>query len=76
MKTYLKHYVIKMDGRVEIRLHALSSALYGGEWSNSRNRPLYPPGKRPRYPLVRRLSGTQIWSGPGGGQRKFFLYQE
>jgi hypothetical protein len=33
-----------------------------GEWPASRHGRALPPGKDPRYPLVRRLSGPQSWS--------------
>jgi len=33
-------------------------------------RPLYPRGKRPRYPLDRRLDGLQSRSGCGGEEKK------
>jgi hypothetical protein len=29
-------------------------------------RPLYPQGKRPRYPSDRRVAGPQSWSWRGG----------
>jgi hypothetical protein len=32
-------------------------------------RPLYPRGKRPRYPLDRRLGGPQSQSGPRGEEK-------
>jgi len=34
-------------------------------------RPLYPQGKRPQYPLDRRLGGTQGRSGHGGEEKNF-----
>ena len=37
---------------------SLTSVLYGGGWSKSTPRPLYP-GKGTRYPLYKRLSGPQ-----------------
>jgi len=33
--------------------------------------PLYPQGKRPRYPVERRLGGYQIQSGHGDKKRRF-----
>jgi len=51
---------------MEVQLHALIiSALGGGELVSFTPRPLYPQGKRPRYPLVRRLDGLQSRSGNG-----------
>jgi len=35
--------------------------------------PLYPQGKSPRFPLVRRLGGPQSRSGWGGEQKDFFI---
>jgi len=32
-------------------------------------RPLYPQGKILRYPLVRKLSGPQSWSGRGSEEK-------
>jgi hypothetical protein len=32
-------------------------------------RPLYPQGKRPWYPLDRRMGGPQNWSGRGGEEK-------
>ena len=40
---------------------SLTSRLEWGGWSKVTLRPLYPPGKT-RYPLYRRLGGTQGWS--------------
>ena len=39
-----------------------TSTLEGGEWSASRHGSFLPPGKT-RYPLYRRLGGTQGRSG-------------
>jgi hypothetical protein len=44
----------------------LTSALDGGEWSASRPGRALPPGKGPRYPLYRRLDGSQGRSGHRG----------
>jgi hypothetical protein len=33
--------------------------------------PLYPQGKNPWYPLDRRLSGPQSWSGYRGEEKNF-----
>jgi hypothetical protein len=47
---------MKAYGGVDVWIYIfLTSALAGGEWSQ----PLYPRGKSPRYPLVRRLVGGQ-----------------
>ena len=40
----------------------MTTALEGGEWSAARSRRTLPPGKT-RYPLYRRLSGSQGRSG-------------
>jgi hypothetical protein len=37
----------------------LTSAIDGGEWSSSRPGRALPRGKDPRYPLYRRLGGSQ-----------------
>jgi hypothetical protein len=37
---------------------------------------LYPRGKSHRYPLNRRLSGTQSLSGSGGEEKKALLLKE
>jgi len=45
----------------------------GNRWRwvvSSTPRPLYSRGKRPRYPLYRRLRGTQSRSGRGGEEKK------
>jgi hypothetical protein len=39
--------------------HFLTSALDGGEWVSFTPSPLYPQGKCPQYPLIRRLGGPQ-----------------
>jgi hypothetical protein len=44
---------------------SLTSALDGGEWSASRPDRFTPQGKRPWYPLDRRLGGPQSCSGRG-----------
>jgi hypothetical protein len=49
--------------------HSLTSALDGGECSASRPGRLYPRGKRPWYPLDRRLGGPQSRSGRGGEEK-------
>jgi len=40
-----------------------TSAIDGGEWSESRPGRALPPGKDPRCPLDRRLGGPQSRSG-------------
>jgi hypothetical protein len=53
-------------GGVEIELHAfLTAALNGGTSRPS----LFAMGKRPRYPLDRRLGGPQSRSGHGGEEK-------
>jgi hypothetical protein len=32
-------------------------------------RPLYPKGKSPRYPIYRKLGGTQNWFGRHGDEK-------
>jgi len=44
----------------------LNSALHGGEWSALHPGCFTRRRKNPRYPLVRRLGGTQSQSGGGG----------
>jgi len=39
-------------------------------------RPLYPPGKQPRYPLDRRLGGSENRSGRGGEDEKILPCRE
>jgi hypothetical protein len=52
-----------------------TSALDGDEWSGSRpGRPL-PPGKDPRYPLDRRLGGSQSQSGHKGYRKNSLSLQ-
>jgi hypothetical protein len=57
---------------VEVQLHSFfTSALYGGEWLNSRPG-RFNPGKEPRYPLNRRTGGPK--SGSGRFQKKKISY--
>jgi hypothetical protein len=49
--------------------HSLTSTLDGGEWSASRPGRFTPKGKKPWYPMDRRLSGSQIRSGRGGEKK-------
>jgi hypothetical protein len=54
---------MKGYGGVDVEIHIfLISALAVGEWSASRPADL-PQGKRPLYPLDRRLGGPQSRSG-------------
>jgi hypothetical protein len=49
---------------VDVQIHIfLTSALAWGEWSASRPGRFTPRGNSPRYPLDRRLGGTQSRSG-------------
>jgi hypothetical protein len=47
----------------------LNSALIGGEWLACDAPASLHYGKRTRYPLVRRLSGTQIRFERGGEEK-------
>jgi hypothetical protein len=50
----------------------MKSALNGGEWSASR--PCrFTPGKRPRYPLCRRLGGPQTLSERYGEEKNKYV---
>jgi hypothetical protein len=51
----------------------LTSALVGGEWSASRPEPRYPQGRRPRYPLDRRLGEPESRSRLCGEDDEFSL---
>jgi hypothetical protein len=58
----IKHYAMKMYGGVEVQLQ-LSWPLQWIEMSGQLHTPsALPPGKRARYPLGRRLDGSQSWS--------------
>jgi hypothetical protein len=46
-----------------------TSALHGGKRSASHPLPLYPRGKRPRFPLDQRLDGPQSRSGRCGEEK-------
>jgi hypothetical protein len=51
-------------GGVDVQTHvSLTSALAGGEWSASSPDRFTPRGKRPLYPLDRRLGERQSQSG-------------
>jgi len=68
MNMYL--CLIKHHGGVEVWLHAfLSSALYGGKWSNLRPGS-FNRGKMPRYQLDRRSSEPQKRSGRSDEEKK------
>jgi hypothetical protein len=47
----------------------IDSALVGDEWSASHPGRLYPRRKNPRYPLDRRLDGTQSRSRRRGEEK-------
>jgi hypothetical protein len=49
-------------------MHTLTSALDGGEWSASRPG-RFTQGKRPWYPLDRRLGGPQSRPESGGKEK-------
>jgi hypothetical protein len=66
---------MKKYGGVDVQIHVfLTSALVGGEWSDSRPG-RFTPGKSPRYPLDRRLGGPQNRSG-GHGKEEFLDYRD
>jgi hypothetical protein len=55
---------MKAYGGVDVYIYVfLTSALVGGEWSASRPGCFTPRRKSPQYPLNKRLSGPQSWSG-------------
>jgi hypothetical protein len=53
----------------------LTSALDEGEWSALRPSRFNPKGKRPQFPLDRRLAGPQSRSGRGGVEENNFPLQ-
>jgi len=56
---------------MEVELHAfLTSAIDGAEFSFT-PRPLYPRGKSPWYPLVRRVAWPQSRSGSDGEDKEY-----
>jgi hypothetical protein len=58
---------MKAYGGVAVQIHVLlTSALVGGQWSSSRPCLFTARERGPRYPLDRRLSGPQGWSGQYG----------
>jgi len=60
-----------MFGEVEVKRHVfLTSVLEGGKWSASSSGALPPWGKSSRYPLDRRLGGSQSRSGRGGEEKE------
>jgi hypothetical protein len=50
--------------------HSLTSALDGGEWSDSRPDRFTPQAKSPWCPFDRRLGGPQSRSGRRGEEKK------
>jgi hypothetical protein len=60
---------MKMYVGVEVQLHTLTSKLHGGEWSVSRTG-RFTPGESPRYPLDRKLGGSQDQPGCGDEEKK------
>jgi hypothetical protein len=62
-----KHHDMKAYWGVEVQLHAfLTLALDEGEWSSSQAGCFNSRGNCPRYPLDRRLGGSQSRSGRAG----------
>jgi hypothetical protein len=60
-----------------VKPHAfLIFALDGGEWSATMVQQLYPQGKRPHYPLERRLGGPQSLYGHSGEEKNISARQE
>jgi hypothetical protein len=63
----IKHLIMKVYGKMEVWLHVfLILALDEVEWSAWNPRCFTPWEWAPRYPLNRRLDGTQSWSWLGG----------
>jgi hypothetical protein len=61
----IKHYAMKAYGGVDVYIYILlTSALAGDEWSAA-----HPCRFIPRYPLDRRLGGTQNRSGRSGEEQ-------
>jgi hypothetical protein len=60
MKTY---------GGVDVQIYALVTSTFVGEWSASSLGRFTPWGRRPRYPLVRRLGRAHSRSGRRGGEK-------
>jgi hypothetical protein len=62
-------------GGVEVQLHAfLTSAIDGGGQRHALA--ALPPGKRPRYPLEKRLGGPQSLPGRYGEQKNLVNCRE
>jgi len=55
---------------VEVYLHALLTLALDGGVVSFTPRPLYLPGKNPRDPWTRRLSGPHSQSGRDGEENK------
>jgi hypothetical protein len=69
-------HAMKANGRVEVELHSLTSALHIGDWAASRRGPLYPQRKTPQYSWNRRRGGPQqpVWTR--GNREKNLASQE
>jgi hypothetical protein len=57
---------MKMYGGVEVKLHTFLKPQHWMEVSGQ----LHTPEKEPWYPMDRRLSEPQTWSGPSGKEKK------
>jgi hypothetical protein len=62
---------MKVYGGTEVQLHH-TSALDGDQWSASRTGCFNARETAPRYPLARRLGGSQSRSGRYGEEKHFF----
>jgi hypothetical protein len=61
---------MKAYGGVEVKIYIfLTSALAGGKWSASRPGRFTPRGRKPGYPLDRRLGGPQKKSERHGEEK-------
>jgi hypothetical protein len=68
--SLINHHAVKAYWVVGIQVEAfLTSVLSGSEWSASRPSYFTPRGKKPRYPLDRRLGMPQNRSGRGGEEK-------
>jgi hypothetical protein len=67
----LRHEGLWGSGRIDPRFLDLGTSW---RWMVSLTlRPIYPRGKRPRYPLDRGLGGPQTWSGRCGEEKIVYL---